>query len=903
MSDFGRKKQAERKKSIEGVKVRKLFSELSELRDEGDQSYWKQTARWVKFEESVEEGGERWSKPRVATLSLAALTELRNLISEKTVVLDETVETIDDVAELVKTKYKDELTEEQHNSIFDDLTSKAHIKQHHNKTPRDGETDKRLENVIEEGTNGPTDSPRISNKKVKYNTAFMRKVPQGTEAHLVLLAELPLLSSGTEVSLFVRLKSPKFFEGLTEIEVPTKFVTILFRSVGSTGKEIARAISTLMSDDVFRVTAYMATTPQALQTGIDEFMSASTVLPPCSWDPDTRVDPPDKIPSQMKRMNSMRGAEDEGQAMLEQDEEDEDNQEELVKEWRANGLLPSGRLFGGLVGDIKRRMPKYWSDIKDAFCLKAVASFFFIYFACLSTHITFGGIHADATDNYIGTEEGLLAAALCGCIYAMFSAQPLTILGCTGPVLVFESIMYQFCKSSAIDYLSFRFWTGTWSAIILLIIVAVDASFLVVYITRFTEECFATLIAIIFIYESFKSLFHVYDQLPFEMHVDRTHGHGEHHGNLSIATESIPTTLPSTATNSTGDPHPEADYVPDVFLFSCLLFLGTFTLAYGLKMFKNTRFFPTKVREVLSDFAAFLSIVIMTLVSVSVGVGTPKLHVPSKFEPTRSEDRGWLVDPMKGMENKGYIFAALIPAILFVILVFLDTTITLVIVNRKENKFVKGVGYHLDVFVVALLCFLSAALGLPYFVAATVRSMVHVNSLKVESEAQAPGEKATFLGVKEQRVTAFMAHLAIGLSVLMGDVLRHVPMPVLYGMFLFMGVTSLPGIEFFERILVFFMPLKHQPDRDYLRKVRPKRVYLFTACQLLGFIALYLIKHFKQTCIAFPLMIMALIGIRKLLDFVFTPHELKVLDQPLPAWSLIKSSSKETKDINKNEKI
>lgn len=37
-------------------------------------------------------------------------------------------------------------------------------------------------------------------------------------------------------------------------------------------------------------------------------------------------------------------------------------------------------------------------------------------------------------------------------------------------------------------------------------------------------------------------------------------------------------------------------YVPNVFFFSCLLFFGTFALSTGLKSFRNTRFFPNKVR-------------------------------------------------------------------------------------------------------------------------------------------------------------------------------------------------------------------------------------------------------------------------------------------------------------------
>jgi len=50
--------------------------------------------RWIKFEEDVEEGGERWSKPHVATLSLHSLFELRKGILTGTVLLDMTAVTI-----------------------------------------------------------------------------------------------------------------------------------------------------------------------------------------------------------------------------------------------------------------------------------------------------------------------------------------------------------------------------------------------------------------------------------------------------------------------------------------------------------------------------------------------------------------------------------------------------------------------------------------------------------------------------------------------------------------------------------------------------------------------------------------------------------------------------------------
>lgn len=74
---------------------------MEELVKDGDEVEWKETARWVKFEEDVEEGGNRWSKPHVATLSLHSLFELRNLLLTGTVMLDMEASSLEQVADLV----------------------------------------------------------------------------------------------------------------------------------------------------------------------------------------------------------------------------------------------------------------------------------------------------------------------------------------------------------------------------------------------------------------------------------------------------------------------------------------------------------------------------------------------------------------------------------------------------------------------------------------------------------------------------------------------------------------------------------------------------------------------------------------------------------------------------------
>lgn len=59
------------------------------------------------------------------------------------------------------------------------------------------------------------------------------------------------------------------------------------------------------------------------------------------------------------------------------------------------------RWFGGLINDVKRKLPHYKSDFTDALSMQTVASIVFLYFACLTPIITFGGLLGDATGNNI----------------------------------------------------------------------------------------------------------------------------------------------------------------------------------------------------------------------------------------------------------------------------------------------------------------------------------------------------------------------------------------------------------------------------------------------------------------------------------------------------------------------
>jgi hypothetical protein len=107
--------------------------------------------------------------------------------------------------------------------------------------------------------------------------------------------------------------------------------------------------------------------------------------------------------------------------------------------------LFAGGCVGGIIADVKRRAKHYGSDIRDGLSGQALGSTLFLFFACLAPPIIFGGLMYGKTGGDIGAVEMIAASAFCGVVYAIFSGQPLTILGGTEPMLIFTGILYDYC--------------------------------------------------------------------------------------------------------------------------------------------------------------------------------------------------------------------------------------------------------------------------------------------------------------------------------------------------------------------------------------------------------------------------------------------------------------------------
>nr|XP_008122665.2 PREDICTED: anion exchange protein 2 [Anolis carolinensis] len=841
-----------------------VFVELNELIvDKNQEMQWKETARWIKFEEDVEEETDRWGKPHVASLSFRSLLELRRTLSHGAVLLDLDQKTLPGVAHQVVEQMiiSDQIRAEDRANVLRALLLKhshpsdekefsfprnisagslGSLLSHHHSTNHIGDsaepavTDPLIGGHMEQETRVDIEKEKevpspvvssISRSKSKHELKLLEKIPENAEATVVLVGSVDFLDQPTMA--FVRLQEAAQLDAVLEVPIPVRFLFVLLgpQSANMDYHEIGRSISTLMSDKQFHEAAYLADDRQDLLHAINEFLDCSVVLPPSEVQGEELL----RSVANFQREMLRRREEQERRQFLGPEAEPKSPEEKALLKLTVeeaeepDPLRRTGRLFGGLVRDARRRFPQYLSDFRDALNPQCVAAVIFIYFAALSPAITFGGLLGEKTHGLIGVSELIIATAVQGLVFCLVGAQPLLIIGFSGPLLVFEEAFFTFSISYGLDYLVGRVWIGLWLIVIVVVMVAVEGSFLVRYVTRFTQEIFAFLIALIFIYETFFKLFKIFQAHPLNncLRANTTDHPMDPEGNWT--------------TGNTTAFVGELTGQPNTALLSLVLMGGTFFIGFFLRKFKNSRFFPGRVRRMIGDFGVPIAILVMVLVDYNIrDTYTQKLSVPRGLSVTDPDKRGWVINPLGEVDPfpVWMMVGCGLPAMLVFILIFMETQITTLIISKKERKLRKGSGFHLDLLIIVALGGFCALFGLPWLTAATVRSVTHTNALTVMSKAVAPGDKPKVQEVREQRVTGFLVAFLVGLSIVISDLLRKIPLSVLFGIFLYMGITSLNGIQFYERLKLLLMPAKHHPEVSYVKKVRTVRMHLFTLQQL-----------------------------------------------------------------------
>jgi len=421
----------------------------------------------------------------------------------------------------------------------------------------------------------------------------------------------------------------------------------------------------------------------------------------------------------------------------------------------------------GVRRDFARRLPRYPSDLRDGLNSQSLATILFLFFACLAPAIGFGGVLDAATGGSMGTIEMIVSTAACGVTYALASAQPIQLIGPMGPNLAFAISLYGLAKALGVPFLPLYAWTGLWTGGMLMVAALTSASNSVQYLTRFTDEIFSVLISAIFLFG---------------------------------AVSDVGSAFSSPATSAT----------------TALLTLTCASLTFGsalvLKGLKTSPYFTRTTRTNLSNFAPAIGVALGSLAARAARLkygpavaALPALSIPIEFATTTG--RPWVV-PLLDLPVWARWGAAL-PAVLASVLLFLDQNITARLVNHPRYKMVKGRdpgsvldGMHGDMLVLSFLTVATSVLGLPWMAGATTRSAAHVRSLSVYSD-----DGTTISGTLENRVTGASIHAMIGACALFPApraLLAQVPLPVLSGVFLYLGMTSLQGLELWDRVRELF---------------------------------------------------------------------------------------------------
>ncbi|XP_046676842.1 band 3 anion transport protein isoform X2 [Homalodisca vitripennis] len=907
----------------------KVFVQLNEFIGFGEDREWRETARWIKYEENIEEGAERWGKPHVATLSFHSLLNLRRCLETGVVLLDLEEKDLPGISyRVVEQMVTDELilAEDKAGVMRALLLRHRHVESHSDRfrfsMRRNTASYTSLQNLQEEIKSKPkmsmtgssleskgfhhypslleTDSAKANHTAVEMKEetymsssedlskkaakeSILKRIPEGSEAAAVLVGAVDFLEQPT--TAFVRLAEGVLIPTVTEVTIPVRFLFILLGPLDAEldYHEIGRSISTLMSNADFHTVAYKASERRDLLSAINEFLDFSIVLPPGDWEkqallPFTDIkEKTDEIKRRQSRIHPPT------KPPLTPISEKRSKYPDPLKRTR--------KPFGGLLNDIKRRFPHYISDFLDGINGQCVAAAIFIYFAALSAAITFGGLMADKTGNLIGVSETLVATAGAGVFFSLFSGQPLVIIGTTGPLLLFDESLFSFCQENEIEYLTMRVYIGFWLLVIALLVSCFEGSVLVKLFTRFISEIFASLISLLYIVESVMKIYGLFKNHPLMSLTDYC---SETNITASMLTGSPWLSLPSNTTiddmttmttqKPSPPPPPAPINQPNTALFCTVLALGTFFIAYYLRHFRNSKFLGRSARRALGDFGVPIAIVLMVLLDyVETGTYTEKLKVPEGLSPSNPSVRGWVISPL-GLLTPVPLWvavAAVVPAMLVYILLFMETHISELIIDKKERKLKKGSGFHLDIVLVCLSNVGCGLIGAPFMCAATVRSVAHVSAVTVMSRTHAPGDKPHIIEVKEQRLSALMVSILVGVSVSLAPLLRLVPMAVLFGVFLYLGISSIDGIQFFERLRLFFMPVKHHSQANYVRRVQTMKMHLFTTIQLLCLAMLWVVKS-SPISLAFPFFLILMVPLRAQFTYLFTPQELRALDSDEP---------------------
>lgn len=483
------------------------------------------------------------------------------------------------------------------------------------------------------------------------------------------------------------------------------------------------------------------------------------------------------------------------------------------------------RLFRGIILDLKDRLPLYWSDWTDALNYRVIPATILTFFTNIFPAIAFAQDMFDKTDNSYGVNEVLLSSALAGIVFGIFGGQPLTIVGVSGPITIFNYTVYEIMKPHDIPYFPFMFWIAIWGMIFHFIISITNCVSALRFVTQFPCDIFGLFINVVYLQKGVQILTRQFKP--------------EDNGASGFA--------------------------------SCTLAISMGVLGFAGNCFNETKYFNHHVRQFIVDYTTPLAMVFFSGFIHFGGylnnVEFERLPITKSFHPT---SRLHWID-VTGI-SVGSIFLALPFGIILAILFYFDHSISALMAQDSKFKLKKPAAFHYDLFLLGIVTGVAGVLGIPCPNGLIPQAPLHTESLVVRNRAN------VILGTVEQRFTNTVQGL-----MLLGTMTRPllvclglIPQCVLAGLFFIMGAKGLHGNVIINRIRFIFSQ-DHSSD---LASVPKKKLYLFICFSLIGFVAEFGIVNTKGA-IGFPLVLLLSVIGTFWFKWIFPKEELDILDGPV----------------------
>ncbi|KAJ6970513.1 hypothetical protein D5086_028354 [Populus alba] len=575
----------------------------------------------------------------------------------------------------------------------------------------------------------------------------------------------------------------------------------------------------------------------------------------------------------------------------------------------------------GIKNDLRGRLLCYKQDWKGGLRagIRILAPTTYIFFASAIPVISFGEQLERDTDGTLTAVQTLASTALCGIIHSIVGGQPLLILGVAEPTVLMYTFMFDFAKDKK-DlgpnlFLAWTGWVCVWTALLLFLLAVLGACSIINRFTRIAGELFGLLIAMLFMQQAIKGVVEEF-RIPQRENLKQTalqpswrfgngmfalvlsfgllltalrsrkarswrYGTGWLRGFIAdygvplmvlvwtaisyIPVNNVPRGIPrrlfspnpwSAGAYSNWTVIKEMVNVPPLYIVGAFIPATMIAVLYYFDHSVASQLAQQKEFNLKKPSSYHYDLLLLGFLVILCGlIGIPPSNGVIPQSPMHTKSLATLKHQL--LRNK-----------------LVSTARKSMGKNSNLGQLYQSMQEAYNEMQTPLVYQLPSALGLKELKESTIQLSSSTGYI------DAPVDETVFdvdkdiddllpVEVKEQRLSNLLQALMVGACVAAMPVLKKIPSSVLWGYFAFMAIESLPGNQFWERVLLLFTApsRRYKVLEDYhatfIETVPFKTIATFTLFQTVYLLVCFGLTWIPIAGVLFPLLIMLLVPVRQ----------------------------------------